>query len=177
MASPPSGGPGPIDSIDELTAQWLTAALQSAGQRLDDIARTVAQVKLDQEMVDPLVEGGAGEAIQMPLVRKVFAHPQFLVEARGLENDPNAAAESDRIAEEVEPENRRGTAPRPNERRKDAEKGGLAAAVRAEETENLAPRDADRELVERDAFAVAMGEIARDERSGCIFRDVHGAAR
>ncbi len=39
MASAHGAGPGPIDGVEELTAEWLTAALQSAGHDLT--ARTV----------------------------------------------------------------------------------------------------------------------------------------
>ena len=89
----------------EQTFGDLDPALQSAGQRLDEIARTVAQVKLDQEMIDPLVEGGPGEAIEMPLVRKVFAHPQFLVEAGRLENDADSGAQGSDVPQQIEPQN------------------------------------------------------------------------
>ena len=89
----------------EQTFGDLDPALQSAGQRLDEIARTVAQVKLDQKMIDPLVEGGPGDAIEMPLVRKVFAHSQFLVEAGRLENDTDSSAQGSGVLQQIEPQN------------------------------------------------------------------------
>ena len=67
----------------------LDPALQSAGERLDEIAGAIAQIEFEQKMIDPLAQRRPGQAVEMALVREIFAHPQFLVEARRLENDPD----------------------------------------------------------------------------------------
>ena len=89
----------------EQTFGDLDSALQSARERLDEVACTVAQVEFDQEMIDPLVKGRTGEAIEMPLVRQVFVHAQFFVEAGCLENDANASAQGRGVAQQIKPQN------------------------------------------------------------------------
>ena len=157
----------------EQTLRDLDPPLQSAGERLDQIVGAIAQVELDQEMIDPLAQRGPGEAVEMPLMREVLAHPQFLVEARRLKDDAEPAAQGAGIAQEVEPENAGRAARRPNEGGENAEEGRLAAAVRPEQAEDFARRDAERDVVEREAVAIAMGEVARDERRDDGFRSSH----
>ena len=100
----------------------------------------------------------------MTLVGEVFADRQFLVEARRLENHAEMAADCVRLAEEIEAEKIGAAIGRPNERRKDAEESGLSAAVRAEQAENFAGIDRERDLIERPPLAVAVGQAINCER-------------
>ena len=130
----------------------------------------------EKQMIDPLAQNGAGEAVKMTLMREVLAHPQFFVQARRLEDDPDAAAQGSGIAEQVEPENGGGAAGWPNEGGKDAEESGLAPAVRPEQAEDLTRSDAQGKMIERDTIAVAMGEVERAER-GRRFESGHERRR
>ena len=85
----------------------------------------------------------------MSLVREVFPHPQFLVEARGLKEHPKAAAQGGRVAKQVEPENRGPSAGGSDESGKNSKEGRLASAVRTEEAENLVRHDLQRNAIER----------------------------
>ena len=147
----------------EQTFRDLDPTLQSAGERLDQIARAIAQIELEQEMIDPLAERRPGKAVEMALMFEILAHPQFLVEARRLENDADPAAQRAGVAEQIEPQNGGRAAAWPNERRQNAEKRGLAAAVRSEQAKDLARRDAKRDVIEREAIAVAMSQLVSDE--------------
>ena len=141
----------------------LDPPLQAAGKCLDQLAGAIAQIEFKQEMIDPRPQRRARQAVEAPLMGEVFAHLQFLVEARRLENHPEPAAQRARVAPEIEPENAGRTACWPNESGKNAEERRLASAVGSEEAEDFARRDPERDLVERDPLAVTMGQLACDE--------------
>ena len=61
-----------------------------------------------------------------------------------------------------------------NECRENAEERGLAAAVWTEQAKNLARSDAKRDIVEREAIAVAMSQTTGRERGDRIFGGLHG---
>ena len=94
----------------------------------------------------------------MPLVGKVFAHGQFLVEAWRLENDPESAPNRARVAREIESENAGAAGGWPDEGGKNPEEGGLAAAVGSEQAEDFARINAEGDLVKRNAISIAVGE-------------------
>src|SRR5438552_1144438 len=100
----------------------------------------------------------------MPLIFEVFAHPQFLVETRRLKDNAEAAAQGASVAVEIESEDGGGAACRPDEGGENAKEGSLAPAVRPEEAENFTRRDPKRDTIESEAFVIAMGQFARDQR-------------
>jgi len=116
----------------EQTFRDLDPSLQTAGERFDQVARAIAQVEFEHEMIDALAQRGPGKAVQMPLMLEVLAHSQFLVEARRLEDDANAATQSAGVADEIEPEDAGRASVWPNERGENPEERRLAAAVRPE---------------------------------------------
>ena len=98
---------------------------------------------------------------------EVLEDGQLAVEARRLEDDAEAAAQLAQGAvgrEAVDAERSFG---RGDQRREELEEGRLAAAVRAEEGEELARRDVEGDAVEGEAVAVGPAQpLDRDEGRG-----------
>jgi hypothetical protein len=86
---------------------------------------------------------------------------QVLVEARALEDDPDLPAHSARVVNDVAPVDARPSAGRGERRREDRDRGGLARAVRAEQGEELARLDVERDAVDRVAVGllVSLDEV------------------
>ena len=108
------------------------------------------------------------QAVEPAVMDDVFHHGELLVDARRLETRRRAARESHRGS-------RRRSKPRMlhfallerNQRREHAEERRLAAAVGAEEGEDFAGRDAQRQVANRLVLAVAMGQM-RDVDGGRV---------
>src|SRR5437762_12909218 len=96
---------------------------------------------------------------------QVLLHGERAVDARVLEDDAQAAADPVGLARHVVPEHARGTAAGGEQGGKDPKERALAPAVRTEEAEELAALDAQRDAVERDAFAVAAAQLHDAERA------------
>src|SRR5690606_10096703 len=133
------------------------------GERLDPVVHSFAQAEDGQERRDARVERVSAEADERAVEAEVLADGQLGVE-RGLleyhaERTPHGSGALDRVV----PEDTGRAGRRRHQRRDDAEERRLAAAVGAEEAEQLARRDLERDAAERGVLAVAMCEITDDE--------------
>jgi hypothetical protein len=91
---------------------------------------------------------------------KIFVGGQLYIDARRLEDDADVAAQSSGLANSVESGDG-GAAGRGNhERGKDPEQRRLAAAIRAEQSEQFGRPDLERNAIQGGAVLVAMDEIA-----------------
>src|SRR5271170_4451853 len=103
----------------------------------------------------------------MSLVLQIFRDGEFEVDAARLEDDTELLAHSIRVARDVEALNASAPAGRRHQRGEDAKERGFAAAVRAEEAEDLTGAHLEAEAVEREALSVAMGQaVEHDGREG-----------
>src|SRR5687767_11333368 len=92
-------------------------------------------------------------------MNEVFAGGELLIEARRLEHNADERPHRRLLGGNVAAEDADGADRRANDRGKDAEEGGLAAAVGSEQAEYLSPGDVQRKVVQRDALAVGMGQV------------------
>ena len=95
----------------------------------------------------------------MAVVAEVFFGGELFVERGGLEDDGDLGADLIRIAGEFEVEDANGAVLRRDQRGEDAEEGGFAGAIGAEEGEDFAGVDVEGEIGEGGALAVGMGEV------------------
>ena len=84
------------------------------------------------------------QSVQSSLMMQVFDDGQFLVEARGLKDDPQLAANRPGLRCEIAPEMRIFARLQRNQRREHAKERRLAAAIGTEEDENLPRFDRQR---------------------------------
>src|SRR3982074_1805771 len=91
---------------------------------------------------------------------KVFVGGEFGVDALGLEDDADVAAQRSGLADGVEAGDRGTAGGGHHKRRKDAEEGSLAAAVRAEKAEQFSGANVERDALKCGAVLIAMDEIA-----------------
>src|SRR5581483_10202646 len=137
----------------------VDAALHAARQRLDPLRLARPHRDAIEHGVDPSVERGAAHAVEVALVAHVLADGELAVQAGGLEHDPDPSAHRVRLADDVVAGDRGTPAIGRQERREDAEERRLAAAVRAEEAEDLAAPDREGDAVERAPLAVGEREV------------------
>ena len=121
-------------------------------------------------------------AVEMALVPQVFRRSQFQINALGLENDPDLTPQFVGLFGCVKSHDDGAAAACDHEGRKDTEHGGLAAAVRAEQSEEFGVADVERNAVQGSAAVITMDEILnRDYSWSCgrsaiwrVERDVIG---
>jgi hypothetical protein len=89
----------------EQTFGDLHSALQSAGQRLDEIARSFAQVKFDQEMIDPLVEGAPERPYRCPWCARFSRTRSFLSRLGAWKTTPMPSAQGRGVPQQIKSQN------------------------------------------------------------------------
>ena len=87
----------------------------------------------------------------------------FEVDALRLEDDADMAAQCSGLADGVEAGDRGAAGSRDHERGKNTEQSSLAAAVRAEQTEEFGRLNVERNAVQRGAVLIAVDEIANGD--------------
>src|ERR1700675_4415573 len=102
----------------------------------------------------------------MSLMTEVFVGGEFGVDALGLEDDADVAAQGSGLANGVEAGDRGAARSRDHECGKNAEKSGLAAAVRAEEPEEFGGAHVEGNAFERGAVLIAMDKVANGNDGG-----------
>ena len=144
----------------EQTFREFDAALHSAGEGFNVIVGTVEQSYAGENLVDTIFEVGATEAVEMSLMPQVFAGGEFGIDALGLKDDADVAAEGSGLVNGVEAGD--GCAARSGDHQcgQNPEKRGLAAAVRTKQTEKLGGQDIKRNTIERAAVGVTVNQVA-----------------
>src|ERR1035437_7625260 len=138
----------------------LDAALHTAGKCFHAVAGAVQQSYTREYLCDSLLEFGAAQPVEMSLMPEIFIGGELGVDALGLEDDADVAAQGAGLANGVQAGDHGAAGSRNHERGKNSEQSGLAAAVRTEKTEEFGGANVERDAVERDAILVAMHEIA-----------------
>src|SRR2546423_5594110 len=99
-------------------------------------------------------------------MNEIFHHGQFGIEARILEDHAEARANALGFPREIVAEHARSALAGPTQRREDLEQSRLAAAVGAEQSEDLAALDGKADSPQRFALAVAVTEVGDLDRRG-----------
>ena len=126
----------------------LGAAPHAAGERFDEVAGAVRQADGGEQLGGTALELGGAQPVEPALVAQVFGDGELLVEARRLEHDAHLSAHGRGVAADVVAEDGDGAALQRDQRRQQAEQRRLAAAVGAEEGEDLARGDLEAQVVD-----------------------------
>lgn len=131
----------------------------AAAEFLDVVLAPIGQAELVEVALDAGLELGAGHAEEPAVVAEVLLGGEFDVEAGALEDDAEALADGVGLGEGVAAEDADdGARPGGSEHGgDDAEEGGLAPAVGAEDAEDLALGDGEVDAVERGAVGLGVG--------------------
>ncbi len=143
----------------------LGAPLEAARQARHDLPGPIGQADARQRFVDSGAQRPALQAVEPSVVQEVLAHREPLVECRRLKDDAQPSPHGRGIGPHVGAEHQHRAFRGALQRRADAEQRGLAAAVGPEQRDKRARRHRQRHVVERDAAAVAVREMA-DVRAG-----------
>ena len=160
-----SGGTG--KGADELDAASL-----AAGEGLAAGGREGGEVEVSEQVGPALGSGGAGQVAQAGV--DVFGDGEAAEDGGLLRHvaEPGARAAPERVAGNVAAVEADLAALGAQQAREHAEGGGLAGAIGAEQADDLAERDAEREVVHDDAAAEAAVQSDRDEAGVGVGRGV-----
>jgi hypothetical protein len=153
----------------------LHAPPQTARQRFDQVARAVLHSELGQHLRGSLARRFAGQSVERRLIAEVFCNREFLVEAGGLESDPDGGPHRGGFGGERLPKDLDDARLGRDKCRKDAEESRLAAAVGPEKYERFALFDFQRQRIECEPFAVAVRK-AKDAHGGAQCESPCGSA-
>src|SRR5208282_1840015 len=115
----------------------LDAALQSAGERFDQVIRARRKTEPLQRLGGTRAQFAAVDSVQMAVMGQVLRDSQLAVQARMLKDDTELASDRHGVGREVVAEHRGVAGLNRHESREQFEQGGLAAAVGPEKSEDL----------------------------------------
>src|SRR5918995_5252716 len=130
-------------------------ALHAAGVGAHRPIRGVGQVEPVEQFVDPGPDRCATHAVNAAGEQQVLATGCLGIRARALSDDADRTAYAVRPAQYVDAGDGGRTRGRPGERRQDLDRGGLAGAVRAEQSEHRACSDGEAQPVEGGYVAIS----------------------
>ena len=108
----------------------------------------------------------------MALVPQIFGGGQLHIDALGLEDHADLAAQFVGLFRRVKSHDHGAAAARHHQGRKNAEHRGLAAAVGSEQSKQFGVAHVERNAVQRGATVIAMDQILDRDYSGNGRRDV-----
>ncbi len=138
------------------------AALHASGECFYTIGRAVEQSHAGEDFIDSCFQVEAAQAVEVSLMPEVFVGGEFEIDARGLEDDADVAAQRSGLANGVEAGDGGAAGGGDHEGGKNAEQSGLAAAVRAEKAEKFGGVNLEGDAIERGAVLITVDEIAND---------------
>src|SRR5437762_3390628 len=144
----------------------LGATRQSSRERLDEIVGPLRQIEIAKHLAHATAKRGSAQAVEMTVMNEIFRHGQLGIEAGILEDHAEPRANALGFPLEIVPEHAHSALAGPNQRREDLEQSGLAAAVGAEQSEDLAALDGEADSPQRFALAVAVSEVGDFDRRG-----------
>jgi hypothetical protein len=136
------------------------AALHSSRESFDEIGPAVEQADAGKNLGNTYLEFGAPEAVEMSLMPEIFVGRELGIDALGLKDDANVAAQRTGLANGVKPGDHSAAGSRNHERGKNAEESSFTAAIRAEQTEKFSWANFKRDAVQSGAVMIAMHEVA-----------------
>ena len=142
------------------------AALHAAGESLGFLPGAVGEPDPAQHFLDARFQRCAAQAVEMALVPEIFGGGQLQVDALGLEDDADLAAQLVGFLGRVKSHDDGPPAGGYHQGGKDAEQGGLAAAVGPEQAEEFGGADVERNAVQGSASVVAVDEVLDGDHSG-----------
>ena len=119
-----------------------------------------------EQLVRATAYDGPRQVIEPADELEVRAGAEEPVDRGGLSREPDAAAHRRRVGDDVQAVDARGAGRRLGECGEDADRGGLARAVVAEQPEDRAGRHVEIEVAQRPQIAVALAQLLGDDRSG-----------
>jgi hypothetical protein len=137
----------------------LDAALHASGKSFYAVGGAIEQSYTREYFCDSLLELGATQTVEVSLMPEVFVGGELRVDALGLENDADVAAQGSGLANRVQASDGGAAGGRDHERGENAEERCFAAPVWTEEPEEFGGADFERDAVERDAILVAMHQV------------------
>ncbi len=121
------------------------------------------QAELFEDAIRAPADLGAAEAVEARERSEVVAHGEKELGGAFLDDDRDPPAHLERFCDDIAVEHRGGAGGRPRERRQNAQERRLAGAVRAEEAEDGAALDVEREPVDRADLRLAAARVHLDE--------------
>jgi len=112
-------------------------ATHTSGKRPDPILAPLLQSEADHQVLHTLLQLGAPESIETALVEEVFLAGQFQVQAIGLKNNPNQAADLMGISLHIHSHHPHFSLLRNEKGAKDAKQGRLASTIGSQKSEDL----------------------------------------
>jgi hypothetical protein len=119
----------------------VVAAAHPARVAAHRTAGRAGQIEGGEQLVSSLFAGGAGQAAQAAEDDQVLIPGQVVIKGGELAGHGRPGPDRIPLGHRVEPQDTGGAAVRPGQGSQDADGGGLAGSVRAEEPEHLAAPD------------------------------------
>jgi hypothetical protein len=123
-------------------------ALHPARVALRDAVGGLGEAEPPEQLIDPWIEMLAAQSVELALKLQVLPAGGLFVDAGLLSDDADRLADPLGLVEDAEAADSRRARVRVREGREDLDRGGLTGAVRSEQPEDRAGRDADAEPVE-----------------------------
>src|SRR5208282_2866755 len=153
----------------------LDATLHSSGKSFHAIGTAVEQSDAGKDLVDAGFKFGPAQTVEVSLMPEVFVGRELGINALGLEDDTDVAAQGPRLADGIEAGDGGAPGRGDHERGENAEQGGFAAAVRPQQTKKLGGANVEGDAVERGAILVTMDKVAnRNDGLGRVFGRLGG---
>ena len=150
---------------DERTGE-IEAAAHAARVGLREPVAGVGQLEALEELARPVGRPALAQVVEPPDHLEVLEPREVLVDRRVLPGEPDAGAQQRRVTHDVEPADLRSPAVGHEQGGQDADAGGLAGAVRAEQPEHGAVWDRQVDAVERLYLAIGLLQPLRED--GCL---------
>ncbi len=132
--------------------------LHAAGESLGFFLSAIGEAYAAQHLGNALLQRCAAKSVNVSDQHQVLLRRELDVDALGLEDHADVAPNQRRLARDIVSHDQGATARRQHQSRENAEGCGLAAAVGAEQTENLRGANIERHTGQRDAIAVLMAK-------------------
>jgi len=137
----------------------VDAPLHAAGEGLDVILGPVAQPDLGQQFVDAPLQLPAAHAIEAAPKAEVVAGAQRAIEGDLLGHDADVPANAEGVAGDGVAGDFSRAAGRLDEAAEHVDRGGLARAIGAEQTEDFAAQDAEGDALHGLEFAECLAKV------------------
>jgi hypothetical protein len=137
----------------------LNAALHASGKRFHEFLGAIRQTDPRQDFLDPLLQRGAAQTVEMSLMPEIFVGRELEVDTLRLEDDTNLPPHPRWFLCRVATHDGGAPGRRNHQCGKDPEERGLAAAVRTQQAEQFCGAHVERNSVQGRAVFVAMHQI------------------
>ena len=135
------------------------AALHAAGESLDAFLGAIRQADAAEHFLNALFQGGPAQAVKMSLMPQILGGRELDVDALGLEDDADLAAQAAGSCAASQPMIGGAAAAGNHQRGENAKQRGLAAAIGPEQAEQFCGAHVEGDAVQRGAVPIAMDQI------------------